>query len=236
MKALVAAIVFVGKRAFDSVVDAIYRRWERQGFWAALRSALASLFQACAWRLDHIGAHPFHGVDWEAVLVSSPGVSRKAQESDFARMRGRYYYRFDGVQHFMTAEKFARAGGFPIFDRAVIGRDRTSHSWVTAIPLQCGGSAGVLVVAVFAESDEGPKLVGVIQQGDKQRCFFSHGALHVSTPVRDPDEPNCSWRRTRVARYFVSSEAVRKAREVVLTTVHFDRAFKHALSSQRYAK
>jgi hypothetical protein len=231
IKGLIVAIGVVGKSAFDSsVAHAIYARWQRRGFFAAIESAIRSFVSACVWRIERAGVHPFRGFDWEAALVSSPGVSRKAQQSDSARMRGKYYYQFENVRHSMTSEKHARAGGFPIFERVIIGRDRASRSWVAAISLQCGGTAGILTIAVFAETNAGPRLVDVIQQGDKQCCFFSKGALHVSTPVRDPDEPNCSWRRTRIARYAVSGEGVRKAWEAVLTTAHFRRAYRDALA------
>jgi hypothetical protein len=90
-------------------------------------------------------------------------------------------------------------------------------------------------VAVFVDTSDGPGLVGVIAQGDKQCAFFSRGSLHVATPVRDPDEPNSRWRRTRVVAYSVGPEGLHLNTEVVLTSKHYQRAYKADLA-RHYGK
>jgi hypothetical protein len=229
LRAVLALIQAVGTSDFaEDVTHALYDRLDRRGVLPALGSAVTSLWQALRARAGP-SADPFAGVDWNSVLGAGPGVTAKRQHQDYA-LRNHIYYSFEKLQHAGTTDRRASAGGF-FAGRGVTGCDRGSQQWVAAIPLQCGGTAGVLSVAVFvSQTDGAPKLVDVIQQGDKQLAFFSGGHLHVATPLRDPGEPNCSWRRTRVARYNVSSAGANKSDEAILTTKRFMRRYRGALA------
>jgi hypothetical protein len=115
----------------------------------------------------------------------------------------------------------SHTGGFPCWDRIVIGKDGASGRWLAAIPMACGGTAGVTVISVFAESTPGPTFVGVIRQGHKQCAYFADGALHVSTPVWGSREPNAFWSKTRVGRYALTDDAIQLERDVVIGTKEF---------------
>ncbi|MDE2482040.1 MAG: hypothetical protein KGN02_07610 [bacterium] len=218
----------------DNVVHALYERAGRSGYWKAFRFGVRDLWSACKATLRIRRSHPFAAVDWEFALASSPGVDAAPLTREIPVLRGRKYFRFSGIQAAITRDPAARAGGYWMFPTSgALGYEKTSNLPVAALPLQCGGTAGALTVAVFVAASGNPQFVGVIQQGDKQGVFFVDGTLHVATPVRDADEPNCSWRRTRVARYSVGSHGIDKIDENVITTVRFNRIYGSAIKRQQ---
>ncbi len=229
-------IIKVAPRDFaDNVVHALYERAGRSGYWKAVRFGVRALWSACKDALSMHRPHPLAAIDWENALASSPGVDAAPLKSEIPVLRGRKYFKFSDIQAAITRDSAARAGGYWLFPTTgALGYEKTSNIPVAALPLQCGGTAGALTVAVFVAENEGPRLVGVIQQGDKQQVFFVDNTLHVATPVRDEDEPNCSWRRTRVARYGISSsDGVSKIGEHVITTVRFNRIYGNAIKRQQ---
>jgi|GEM_PF-2972223 hypothetical protein len=232
---VIELIIKVAPRDFaDNVVHALYERASRSGYWKAFRFGVRDLWSACKASLDPQRLHPFAAIDWEIALTSSPGVDSAPLTSEVPVLQGRKYFKFSNIQAAITRDPAARAGGYWLFpNTGALAYERTSRLPVAVLPLQCGGTAGALTVAVFVAEKGNPKLVGVIQQGDKQRVFFLDGTLHVATPVRDADEPNCSWRRTRVARYSIGPHRISKIDENVITTVRFNRIYRNAIKRQQ---
>jgi len=228
-------IIKVAPRDFaDNVVHALYERAGRSGYWKAFRFGVRDLWSACKATLSMQRLHPLAAVDWEIALASSPGVDSAPLTCEIPVLQGRKYFKFPNIQATITRDPAARAGGYWMFpNTGALGYEKTSNLPVAALPLQCGGTAGALTVAVFAAENGNPQLVGVIQQGDKQGVFFVDGTLHVATPVRDADEPNCSWRRTRIARYSIGLHGTSKIDENVITTVRFNRIYGNAIKRQQ---
>lgn len=228
-------IIKVAPRDFaDNVVHALYERAERSGYWKAFRFSVRDLWSACKAALSMQRQHPLAAVDWESALASSPGVDSAPLTFEIPALKGRKYFRFSNIQAAITRDPVARAGGYWMFpNTGVLGYEKTSNLPVAALPLQCGGTAGALTIAVFVAANGYPQLVGVIQQGDKQGVFFVDGTLHVATPVRDADEPSCSWRRTRIARYSIALNEISKIDEAIITTVRFNRLYGNIIKSQR---
>jgi hypothetical protein len=121
----------------------------------------------------------------------------------------------------LAGQGASHTGGFPCWERIVVGKDEASGRWLAAIPMACGGTAGVTMISVFAESAPRPKFVGVIRQGHKQCAYFADGALHVSTPVWGPREPNAFWSKTRVGRYALTDDTIQLERDVVIGIEEF---------------
>lgn len=217
----------IGKIATASytqdVTHAVWERCRRRGARSAIASAIRALPGAFA-TLAARTTNPFVGLAWEDVFDTTPGFSKYPSLFDARKLGSSYYVvnRDDGKDGF--------AGGVPLLSHPAIGFDRASRKWLAAISLHCGGTASCRTIIVYAWGNAGsPEYVGALLQGDKQGAFFANGALHVSTPVRDRDEPNCSWRRTRVASYALRGHQMVKNRESILTTEQFRRTYQRDL-------
>jgi hypothetical protein len=161
VKVLVVIIQAVGTSDFtQDVIHALYTRGKRRGFLAALSSALPSLWQALRQRLKgSISQQPFRGVEWAKVLAAAGGSYDTACGSPLDR------------PHFFV--KGAKGlGGYPVLSAAAAGYDRTSGRFLAAIPMHCGGTAGVTHVNVFAATAENPVFVAQIRQSAKESVFF----------------------------------------------------------------
>ena len=227
-KILVWSIERVASTSFaQEVIHALYERWNRLGLASAVHSAFACLGQACLLRLETLKDSPLRALNWEEILNNTEGVRRSSR---FAAGRlGENSYSFENISHPSTKDGLSRAGGYPLYPHIAFGLDRQSLRHFAAVPLHCGGTGGVLNVAVFARRLATPHLVGLIQQGDKQCAFVVDGALHIATPRRDPGEANCAWRRTRVVRYAVEVDALNNVSETIMTTAEFHQRYRNVL-------
>jgi hypothetical protein len=180
--------------------------------------ALATPIGVAKW----FGHRPFAGVDWHKALVAAGGVHYRACGATL-----------DRPHYTLGRGPGAWPGGYPVFTAAAAGYDNSSGQWLAAIPLHCGGTAGVNVLGVFADTGKEPKYVGKIGQGSKALAFFKDGALHVATARYSEGEAMCSWRRTKVARYDFSSGRPALAEGSILQTAYFREAFGGFLTSNR---
>jgi hypothetical protein len=222
IKLVVAVIEAVGTSDFaQDITHALYARWHRSGFLAALASALGSVWQALRARVTSSFAKPrFHDVEWSEVLAAAGGV----YHHQCGAVLDRAYYFVEGTKG---------SGGYPVFSAAAQGLDRSSGRWLAAIPMHCGGTAGITHVNVFAATKGGPVFFAQIRQGMKSSVFFTNGRLHVSNAVWAPGEPNCRWSGTRVVRYDFSYGEALAASESTLQTSHFLSHFSKSLRASR---
>lgn len=222
IKLLVAVIEAVGTSEFtQDVTHALYARWHRRGLVAALVSALQSVWQALRARVTDSFARPrFRGVEWPKVLAAAGGEYHTA----CGTVLDRPYYFVKGTKGL---------GGYPVLSAGAEGFDRSSGRWLAAIPMHCGGTAGVTHVNVFAATNGDPVFVAQIHQGSKLSVFFRNGLLHVGNAVWARGEPNCRWSSTRVVRYDFSCGEAFAVSESILQTSHFRSYFSENLRANR---
>lgn len=156
-------------------------------------------------------AHPFAGM----VLVDAVKAAARSEMSWHYGATHEMYYSFSGLP------TTGHTGGFPRWRSILVGKDQASGRWLAAIPMACGGTAGVTMIAVFAESPGGPKFVGAIRHGHKEFAYFENGSLHGVSAVFSAGDCNASPSGRRVVRYHLKGDVLTTDHEVVVASSEF---------------
>jgi hypothetical protein len=155
-------------------------------------------------------AHPFLAADLIEAFKTVASVNSSG------RYGGGYkpYYFFPNLPN----QGSSHTGGFPRWERIVVGKDEASGRWLAAIPMSCGGSAGVTLTAVFADASDGPSFLGVIR-GYKQGVFFENGAMHAVSAHLLAGDCNARPSRYHIGRYRVDGDSLALEQESLIHAI-----------------
>jgi hypothetical protein len=146
--------------------------------------------------------NPFAKTDWNAVLRHDPKLSVNQQAS--TQMHALFVNAADG----------SGSGAFDDSRFVVAGRVGGKSDWMAAVPLESGGTAGVMTWLIYSASNPTSYVLS-LSKSEKEAVKFLRGSLLLRYPDYQQGDANCCASKMIVESYrYVNSQFARYSTKV----------------------